>query len=121
MRSFAHERFHVLPGATDERVAERYLAWARQLVAEDPGWCAEVLERTTVRLRAGSAAEGEVAVSISRSARCTQTPRSAGSISTRRRWPGSLRKAHAWVTIVLGDATTTSTASTRNSVHASPR
>lgn len=44
VRSFAHERFHVLPGATDERVAERYLAWARQLVAEHPGWCAEVLD-----------------------------------------------------------------------------
>jgi hypothetical protein len=42
MRAFAHERFRLLAGATEERVNARYVAWARQLVAEHPGWCVEV-------------------------------------------------------------------------------
>lgn len=44
VRAFAHERFHLLPGATEERVRARYLTWARQLVAEHPGWCIEVCD-----------------------------------------------------------------------------
>jgi len=39
---FAHERFQLLPGATAQRVNARYIAWARQLVAEQPEWCLEV-------------------------------------------------------------------------------
>lgn len=44
VRAFAHERFHLLPGATEARVAARYLTWARQLVGEYPDWCVEVFE-----------------------------------------------------------------------------
>ena len=44
VRAFAHERFQPLPGATEARVAARYLTWARQLVGEYPDWCVEVFE-----------------------------------------------------------------------------
>jgi hypothetical protein len=39
---FLHERFRHLPGATPEKVAERYAIWARGLLAKSPEWCAEV-------------------------------------------------------------------------------
>lgn len=44
VRAFAHERFHLLPGTTEARVAARYLAWAQQLTREHPGWCVEVFD-----------------------------------------------------------------------------
>ncbi len=39
---FLHERFRHLPGATPDKVAERYAIWARSLLAKSPEWCAEV-------------------------------------------------------------------------------
>lgn len=45
VRAFAHERFQMLAGATEERVSARYLTWAKQLVAEHPSLCVEVLDR----------------------------------------------------------------------------
>ena len=41
---FPHERFPLLPGATPEKVIERYALWARALLAKSPDWCVEVGE-----------------------------------------------------------------------------
>jgi hypothetical protein len=43
LKPFEHERFLELPSVTPERVNERYACWARQLIAEQPAWCLEVL------------------------------------------------------------------------------
>jgi hypothetical protein len=42
VRAFVHERFHLLPEATEECVSARYVTWARHLVNEHPRWCVEV-------------------------------------------------------------------------------
>lgn len=39
---FLHERFRHLPGATPEKVAQRYAIWARALLQGSPEWCVEV-------------------------------------------------------------------------------
>jgi hypothetical protein len=39
---FLHERFRHLPGATPEKIAERYAIWARALLAKSPEWCVEI-------------------------------------------------------------------------------
>jgi hypothetical protein len=43
LKPFEHERFLELPGITPEKLHERYARWARQLVAEQPGWCLEIV------------------------------------------------------------------------------
>ena len=49
MRGFEHERFLCLPGASQERVAQRYVRWANQLVREHPEWCLRVLYQGEVQ------------------------------------------------------------------------
>lgn len=39
---FLHERFRHIPGATPEKIAERYAIWAHALLAKSPEWCVEV-------------------------------------------------------------------------------
>lgn len=39
VRSFEHERFLDVPGATLDLVNARYATWANELVARNPGWC----------------------------------------------------------------------------------
>jgi hypothetical protein len=42
VRSFQHERFLQLPGASRELLDARYAAWANELVSRDPAWCLRV-------------------------------------------------------------------------------
>jgi len=42
-RPFLHERFYVLPGATESKISERYRRWASGLIAADPATCLHVL------------------------------------------------------------------------------
>jgi hypothetical protein len=35
-RPFLHERFYILPGATESRISARYRRWASKLIASDP-------------------------------------------------------------------------------------
>jgi len=49
MRAFEHERFSCLPGASPERVAQRYVRWSNQLVRENPEWCLRVLYQGEVQ------------------------------------------------------------------------
>lgn len=39
VKSFTHERFLQLPGATSEMLDARYVTWANELIARDPAWC----------------------------------------------------------------------------------
>ncbi len=48
-RSFEHERFLQIPGATLERLAQRYVNWSNQLVREHPEWCLRVLYQGEVQ------------------------------------------------------------------------
>ena len=48
-RRFEHERFLQIPGASPERLAQRYVRWANQLVRENPGWCLRVLYQGKVQ------------------------------------------------------------------------
>jgi hypothetical protein len=43
VRPFQHERFALLHGAGEHDLGARYLSWARNLVAEHPAWCFEIL------------------------------------------------------------------------------
>jgi hypothetical protein len=49
MRSFEHERFLQIPGASEERLAQRYVRWSNQLVREHPEWCLRVLYQGRVQ------------------------------------------------------------------------
>jgi hypothetical protein len=49
MRSFEHERFLQIPGASLERLAQRYAGWSNQLVREHPEWCLRVLYQGEVQ------------------------------------------------------------------------
>jgi hypothetical protein len=49
MQGFEHERFLCLPGASQDRVAQRYVRWANQLVREHPGWCLRVFYQGEVQ------------------------------------------------------------------------
>ena len=59
-RSFEHERFLQIPGATPERLAQRYVCWSNQLVREHPEWCLRVLYQGEVQgwFLASMAAQG---------------------------------------------------------------
>jgi hypothetical protein len=48
-RSFEHERFLQIPGATPERLAQRYVRWSHQLVREHPEWCVCVKDQGQVQ------------------------------------------------------------------------
>lgn len=39
---FPHERFQFLPGATPERLVERYALFGREILAKSPKWCVAV-------------------------------------------------------------------------------
>lgn len=41
--TFAHERFTVLPGMTEERLNARYTHWANQMIQQSPSWCLRIL------------------------------------------------------------------------------
>lgn len=56
---FLHERFRHLPGATPEKVAERYAIWAGALLARSPEWCVEVGPATDPQGWFFAEAEGE--------------------------------------------------------------
>ena len=47
--SFAHERFHHLPGCTDERINDRYAEWARSLIRDHPETCVRVVADGTTQ------------------------------------------------------------------------
>ncbi len=42
-REFKNERFLILPGLTQEKLDRRYVSWANQLIAQNPGFCMEVV------------------------------------------------------------------------------
>jgi hypothetical protein len=42
IRSFEHERFLDLPGATPDLLNARYATWANELIARNPDWCLRV-------------------------------------------------------------------------------
>ena len=44
LQDFRHERFLAVPGATSERVNERYALWSAELLAASPDTCLEVRE-----------------------------------------------------------------------------
>ncbi len=43
LADFEHERYRYLRGATQEKINERYLIWANDIVREHPSWCTRVL------------------------------------------------------------------------------
>lgn len=46
---FNHERFHAIPGVTDDQMRVRYATWARQILAEHPQYCLQVLYQGKVQ------------------------------------------------------------------------
>jgi hypothetical protein len=46
LASFRHERYMHLPGATPQKLDERYRMWANELIATDPAWCVEISYQT---------------------------------------------------------------------------
>jgi hypothetical protein len=48
-RKFEHERYLQIPGAGQERLAQRYERWSNQLVREQPEWCLRVLYQGQVQ------------------------------------------------------------------------
>ena len=38
-RTFEHERFFQIPGMTPEKLNQRYVSWANDLIAKHPEWC----------------------------------------------------------------------------------
>jgi hypothetical protein len=59
MKLFQHERFLEVPGVTSEKLAERYATWARQMVADYPSWCLQVIYQGRVQGWFLSEPEGE--------------------------------------------------------------
>lgn len=49
LKSFAHERFRFLPGATAERINKRFALWSSLLIANDPAWCLRISDGTDVQ------------------------------------------------------------------------
>ena len=43
LADFEHERYRYLPGATQEKINERYFIWANDIVRDHPQWCMRVL------------------------------------------------------------------------------
>ncbi len=42
MAAFKHERFNCIPGITQQKVNERYVLWANEIMRENPQWCVRI-------------------------------------------------------------------------------
>jgi hypothetical protein len=70
MAPFRHERFLALPGATLERVAERYVLWSADLIAQNPASCLRIrYEGRTQGWFLASAAKGRLMLTLAMLAR----------------------------------------------------
>jgi hypothetical protein len=49
LRPFLHERFYVLPGASQAKVSQRYARWASNLLRENPETCYRVISKDAVQ------------------------------------------------------------------------
>ena len=46
---FEYERFHYLPGITEDKHTQRYAQWANSLIKQSPQWCLEMLNEGKVQ------------------------------------------------------------------------
>jgi hypothetical protein len=49
LRVFPHERFYVLPGASEARVNNRYVGWSQNLIQQHPATCLRFLQEGRVQ------------------------------------------------------------------------